>query len=277
MIPGRTASQPRRERGRPVRVGGGDGTLRGAACGRAGRGLVSGRLPATASRSSAWSRWRWPGAIQSRHPRGVVPGLDRTARAGLDLFALIAIEDLQAHGLTAAADFVAEVIVVTVGLSVLLHGLTAGIIAARWPAAVHTRNRPAFDSNERHQHLQRQDDPDGRAEPGPAGRSEVARRRAGEGGGLRGRGRNGLPGEPRYQTVPTRSASGPPGHAAQSGIRRASSSPDRDELEPACGSSRFRTAEKLGCGAEIADTRIPSTCRTVTRHGRCRRGVKETL
>ena len=50
------------------------------------------------------------------------------------LFALIAIEDLHAHGLTAAADFVAEVIVVTVGLSVLLHGLTAGIIAARWPA-----------------------------------------------------------------------------------------------------------------------------------------------
>jgi len=50
------------------------------------------------------------------------------------LFGLIAIEDLHAHGLTAAADFVAEVIVVTVGLSVLLHGLTAGVIAARWPA-----------------------------------------------------------------------------------------------------------------------------------------------
>jgi NhaP-type Na+/H+ or K+/H+ antiporter len=50
------------------------------------------------------------------------------------LFALIAIEELHAHGLTAAADFVAEVIVVTVGLSVLLHGLTAGVIAARWPA-----------------------------------------------------------------------------------------------------------------------------------------------
>ena len=91
----------------------------------------------------------------------------------------------------------------------------------------------------------------------PAGRSEAARRSAGEGGGLCGRGRNGLPGEPRYQTVPARSDSGPPGHAAQSGIRRASSSPDRDELEPACGSSRFRTAEKVGCGAKIADTRIP--------------------
>ena len=50
------------------------------------------------------------------------------------LFGLIAIEDLHTHGLTAAADSVAEVIVVTVGLSVLLHGLTAGIIAARWPA-----------------------------------------------------------------------------------------------------------------------------------------------
>ena len=50
------------------------------------------------------------------------------------LFGLIAIEELHAHGLTAAADSVAEVIVVTVGLSVLLHGLTAGIIAARWPA-----------------------------------------------------------------------------------------------------------------------------------------------
>jgi NhaP-type Na+/H+ or K+/H+ antiporter len=50
------------------------------------------------------------------------------------LFGLIAIEDLHAHRLTAAADLVAEVIVVTVGLSVLLHGLTAGVIAARWPA-----------------------------------------------------------------------------------------------------------------------------------------------
>ena len=50
------------------------------------------------------------------------------------LFGLIAIEELHAHGLTAAADSVAQVIVVTVGLSVLLHGLTAGIIAARWPA-----------------------------------------------------------------------------------------------------------------------------------------------
>ena len=49
-------------------------------------------------------------------------------------FGLIAIEDLHAHGLTAAADLVAEVIVVTVSLSVLLHGLTAGVIAARWPA-----------------------------------------------------------------------------------------------------------------------------------------------
>ena len=50
------------------------------------------------------------------------------------LFGLIAIEELHEHGLTTAADLVAEVIVVTVGLSVLLHGLTAGIIAARWPA-----------------------------------------------------------------------------------------------------------------------------------------------
>jgi len=49
------------------------------------------------------------------------------------LFGLIAIEELHAHGLAAAADLVAEVVVVTVGLSVLLHGLTAGIIAARWP------------------------------------------------------------------------------------------------------------------------------------------------
>ena len=49
------------------------------------------------------------------------------------LFGLIAIEELHTHGLTAAADSVAEVIVVTVGLSVLLHGLTAGVIAARWP------------------------------------------------------------------------------------------------------------------------------------------------
>jgi sodium/hydrogen antiporter len=49
------------------------------------------------------------------------------------LFGLIAIEDLHTHGLTATADSVAEVIVVTVGLSVLLHGLTAGVIAARWP------------------------------------------------------------------------------------------------------------------------------------------------
>jgi len=50
------------------------------------------------------------------------------------LFGLIAIEELHAHGLTAAADLVDEVIVVTVGLSVLLHGLTAGVIASRWPA-----------------------------------------------------------------------------------------------------------------------------------------------
>ena len=49
------------------------------------------------------------------------------------LFGLIAIEELHTHGLTAAADSVAEIIVVTVGLSVLLHGLTAGAIAARWP------------------------------------------------------------------------------------------------------------------------------------------------
>jgi NhaP-type Na+/H+ or K+/H+ antiporter len=50
------------------------------------------------------------------------------------LFGLIAVEELHGHGLTAAADSVAEVIVVTVGRSVLLHGLTAGIIAAQWPA-----------------------------------------------------------------------------------------------------------------------------------------------
>lgn len=50
------------------------------------------------------------------------------------LFGLIAIEELHAYGLTAAADLVGEVVVVTVGLSVLLHGLTAGPIAARWPA-----------------------------------------------------------------------------------------------------------------------------------------------
>ena len=50
------------------------------------------------------------------------------------LFALIAVEELHAHGQTAAANFVAQVIVVTVSLSVLLHGLTAGVIAARWPA-----------------------------------------------------------------------------------------------------------------------------------------------
>ena len=65
------------------------------------------------------------------------------------LFALIAIEDLHAHGLTAAADSVAEVIVVTVGLSVLLHGLTAGVIAARWPADEQARNRTASDPNRR--------------------------------------------------------------------------------------------------------------------------------
>lgn len=50
------------------------------------------------------------------------------------LFGLIAIEELHAHGLSAAADLVGEVVVVTVGLSVLLHGLTAGYIAARWPS-----------------------------------------------------------------------------------------------------------------------------------------------
>jgi NhaP-type Na+/H+ or K+/H+ antiporter len=50
------------------------------------------------------------------------------------LFALIAVEEPRAHGQTAAANFVAQVIVVTVSLSVLLHGLTAGVIAARWPA-----------------------------------------------------------------------------------------------------------------------------------------------
>ena len=75
-----------------------------------------------------------PGVIRSGHPRGVVPGLDRTRGLASILFGLIAIEFLHAHRLTAAADFVAEVIVVTVGLSVLLRGLTAGIIAARWPA-----------------------------------------------------------------------------------------------------------------------------------------------
>ena len=58
------------------------------------------------------------------------------------LFGLIAIEDLHTHGLTAAADSVAEVIVVTVGLSVLLHGLTAGVIAARWPIN-QTESEPA--------------------------------------------------------------------------------------------------------------------------------------
>src|SRR3954451_20963739 len=66
------------------------------------------------------------------------------------LFGLIAIEDLHVHGLTAPADFVAEVIVVTVGLSVLLHGLTAGVIAARWPATGRTSDptsRKLGDSN----------------------------------------------------------------------------------------------------------------------------------
>jgi NhaP-type Na+/H+ or K+/H+ antiporter len=48
------------------------------------------------------------------------------------LFGLIAIEELHAHGLTAAAELVGEVVVVTVGLSVVLHGLTAGYIASRW-------------------------------------------------------------------------------------------------------------------------------------------------
>ncbi len=50
------------------------------------------------------------------------------------LFGLIAVEELRAFGLTEAADLVTQVIVVTVGLSVLLHGLTGGMIAARWPA-----------------------------------------------------------------------------------------------------------------------------------------------
>ncbi|MEQ3551342.1 cation:proton antiporter [Pseudonocardia nematodicida] len=50
------------------------------------------------------------------------------------LFGLIAIEELHAHGLTEAADLVGEVVVVTVSLSVVLHGLTAGYIAARWPS-----------------------------------------------------------------------------------------------------------------------------------------------
>jgi NhaP-type Na+/H+ or K+/H+ antiporter len=45
------------------------------------------------------------------------------------VFGLIAIEDLP----TDAADLVAQVVVVTVLLSVLAHGLTAGPIAARWP------------------------------------------------------------------------------------------------------------------------------------------------
>ena len=58
------------------------------------------------------------------------------------LFGLIAIEELHAHGLTATADSVAEVIVVTVSLSVLLHGLTAGLIAARW-SAERTHPQPA--------------------------------------------------------------------------------------------------------------------------------------
>ena len=48
------------------------------------------------------------------------------------LFGLIAIEELYAHGLTATAELVGEVVVVTVGLSVVLHGLTAGYIASRW-------------------------------------------------------------------------------------------------------------------------------------------------
>jgi sodium/hydrogen antiporter len=59
------------------------------------------------------------------------------------LFGLIAIEELHAHGLTAAADSVAQVIVITVGLSVLLHGLSAGLIAARWPAErTHAPSQP---------------------------------------------------------------------------------------------------------------------------------------
>jgi NhaP-type Na+/H+ or K+/H+ antiporter len=45
------------------------------------------------------------------------------------IFGLIAIEDLRAD----EADLVTQVVVVTVMLSVLAHGLTAGPIAARWP------------------------------------------------------------------------------------------------------------------------------------------------
>lgn len=50
------------------------------------------------------------------------------------LFGLIAMEELREHGASGSADLVAEVLVVTVSLSVLLHGLTAGPIATRWPA-----------------------------------------------------------------------------------------------------------------------------------------------
>lgn len=60
------------------------------------------------------------------------------------LFGLIALEDLRAHGVGGLADLVADVIVVTVSLSVVLHGLTAGIIAASWPAG--TANQPEHDS-----------------------------------------------------------------------------------------------------------------------------------
>ncbi len=57
------------------------------------------------------------------------------------LFGLIAIEELRVHGQAVAADLVTGVIVVTVGLSVLLHGLTAGVIAARWPAEQPSQDR----------------------------------------------------------------------------------------------------------------------------------------
>jgi NhaP-type Na+/H+ or K+/H+ antiporter len=59
------------------------------------------------------------------------------------LFGLIAIEELDAHGLTAAGDLVGQVIVVTVGISVLLHGLTAGIIASRWPTERRSQDQAA--------------------------------------------------------------------------------------------------------------------------------------
>ena len=48
------------------------------------------------------------------------------------LFGIIALEEFQRAGLHQAAHLVVDVIVVTVVLSVVVHGLTAGAIAARW-------------------------------------------------------------------------------------------------------------------------------------------------